>query len=69
MLKIMLISTDADVDIPSTPTRGGQDADFLIFTNADIHANIYFQYLRMRKLKIMWISHPPLLEVDRMLIS
>ena len=61
-------------------SRGRPHADFLIFVDADIGADVYFQYLRMRMwmqmLKIMrilqlqWrISSPPVLEVDRMLIS
>ena len=69
MSKIMWISRDADTDIRSTSTRG---VDFLIFANADIDVDAYFEYLRMRiqmrMLKIMRISSmrrsdPPLLEV------
>ena len=33
--------------------RGGMDVDFLIFADADIDEDIYFQYLRMGMLKIM----------------
>ena len=40
---------DADVNIWSTSTKG---VDFLMFADADIDANIYFQHLRMR----MWMQ-------------
>ena len=65
-LKIMQISTDAD--IWSTSIRDGQDVDFLISADTDIDADIYFQYLQMRMLKTMRIPGPTLLEMDRMLI-
>ena len=53
MLKIMRTSADADADIQSTSTTSGQDVDFLICMDADIGADIYFQYLQMQMLKIM----------------
>ena len=37
-------------------TSGDPDVDFLIFTDADIDVNIYFQYLQMRMLKKIQIS-------------
>ena len=54
--KIMRTSTDADADIQSTSTKGGQDVDFFIFMDADKGADICFQYLRMQMLKIMQIA-------------
>ena len=47
MLKIMWLSTDADADIWSAPTKCGQGVDFLIFADADI----YLQCLWMQKSK------------------
>ena len=44
------------MDIWSTSIRDGQDVDFLIFAVPDIDADIYFQYLRMRMVKLMQIS-------------
>ena len=34
----------------------GQDIDFLIFADADLDVDFYFQYVRMRMLKVMRIS-------------
>ena len=59
MLEIMRTSTDANVDIWSTSIRDGLGADFLIFTDVDTYADIYFQYLQTWILKIR-ISYPPL---------
>ena len=36
------ISSNADANIRSTSTRGGQDVDFFIFADADIDEDIYF---------------------------
>ena len=49
-------------------TRGGPDVDFSIFADVDVYL-VFVDADAMQMFKIMRISGPTLLEVDRMLIS
>ena len=50
------VKNNVDVDIWSTNSLSTRGVDFLMFADADIGADIYFQYLQMQTLKITWTS-------------